>query len=406
MRPRAWLAATAYLLVSTVASAASPSTSYPRLATATDSPRVRLELSQDASLRVGGYLETYYSWNFNRPSNGISEFRAFDNRHNAISLQAAALDVGFKSRYLEARFVGQTGTGPATYYGASEPSLAGSALTPASAPNAWQHVQQAWLAWSPVPERLVVDAGIFLSPIGPENMATYQNFHWSHSIMFFALPFYHAGARVRWSPSSAHALRVALYNGWNNVGDNNAEKTFAADYTYSPRPGFTLGAASFTGVERPTAAPEGRAWRQLFDVYSVWAAHPRLTLLGELDGGFEPNRFGISAWAAGNLSSRVRILDWLYFAGRGTLFAEHRASDGASIAAPIAIPAGRITSGTLTVETIPVTGLSFKLETRYDNANRNAYFTGRVAGTGSGTSPFVVNARDQLTVTLGASAWF
>lgn len=386
---------------------ASDDLSSPRIEPLADeSPRVRLRLAADTYLRVGGYVETFYAWNFNRPSNRITEFRAFDNRHNQFTLQALALDLGFVSRHFEARVVGQIGNGPATYYGASEPSLAGSAQTPASGANLWQYLQQAWLAWNPLPGQLSIDAGIFLSPIGPESMPTYLNYHWSHSILFFGLPFYHAGARILWAPAPGHALRFGVRNGWNNISDNNEEKTLGVDYAFTAIRSLSLGASYFSGVERASGAPEGRAWRHLLDAWAVWQPTQRLTLMLELDAGLEPNRFGLSGWAAGNVSARFEIVRWLFAAGRTSYFWEHRAANGAGVAAPIAIPAGQIVSHTLTLEAVPLRGLSCKLEGRYDTASAPIFFAGRVSGDGSTQSPFVANAREQLTVTLAASAWF
>ena len=370
------------------------------------SPGVRIPTGADSALQFGGYLETYYSFNFNRPSNGITEFRAFDNRHNTFALQAAVADIGWSNRSVAARLVLQAGTAPDTYYAASEPTLAGTALTPRSTPAAIRFIQQATLAWSPVPRRWTVDAGLFLSPIGPESMPTHQNFTWSHSVLFFALPFYHAGARVQWSPSPAHALRLGVYNGWNNALDNNREKTLGLDYLYTPSTTVSLGAAYFSGVERPTGAPEGRAWRHLLDVFVLWQPVERVHLLLDADVGAEPNTFGFSGWAAGNGAARARLTSWLYTAVRATVFAERRASKNGVSAAPIAIPAGRIASGSLTLEARPEKQVSFKLELRRDSASSPVYFRGAVAGDGSMNNPYVPDARGQTTLTLGGTAWF
>lgn len=370
---------------------------------AEDSPRVRIQLGKGSTLAFGGYAETFYQWNLGRPQNGITEFRAFDNRHNAFTLQAVALDVSFATRHFEVRVVPQAGTGPATYYGASEPIVAGSGFTPRSDAGAWQHLQQAWMAYSPLPERLTFDAGLFLSPIGVESMATHGNHHWSHSVMFFALPFYHLGARVRWVPAPGHALRAGVYNGWNSIGDGNAEKTLGVEYSYSPGRAVTLGVASFTGVERPSSAPEGRAVRQLFDAHVRWRPHPRVELIEWLDTGFEPNELGLSSWFGSTTSARLQILRWLFTAARFTWLREHRAADRA---APMLMPADRIASRSLTVELLPLHGLSLKIEGRRDDADRDIYFTGAVRGLGSADQPYVPNTRAQTTLTVGATGWF
>lgn len=375
----------------------------PAIQRADDSPSVRIGVGPHSALQLSGYVETYYAYNFNRPRNRVTELRAFDNRHNTFALQAAVLSVGFESPQLSAQITAQLGTAAQTYYAASEPMLPGSAFTPASSAQSWQYLQQAWLAFRPLPA-LTFDAGLFLSPIGPENLPTHLNHPWSHSLLFFALPFYHAGARVRISSESGHDLRLGIYNGWNNVLDNNAAKTVGLDYTFTPDASFTFGAAYFAGAERATGAPEGNAARHLLDAYITWQPHPRVAILGELDGGLEPNRLGLSRWLAGNASVRVEIHPRWFASGRATLFAEHRAHEDDREAAPIAIPVDRIAAGSVTLETTPFRNASIKLEARYDRASAPLYFSrSDLALEGR---PAVPSARDQLTLTLGATAWF
>lgn len=64
-----------------------------------------------------------------------------------------------------------------------------------------------------------------------------------------------------------------------------------------------------------------------------------------------------------------------------------------------------IHSETLTIELVPTRSGSLKLEARYDRADKNVYFAGSIVGDGSAT-PFLPNARDQLTTTLGATVWW
>jgi hypothetical protein len=370
-----------------------------------DSPRVGVDLPGERAFRVGGYIETFYSWNFNQPGNQITEFRAFDNRHNSISLQALALDLSWHSPTIVAQVVVQSGLGPATYYAASEAKSQGTALSAASTPEMWQHVQQAWIGWMPGQRKLTFEMGHFLSSIGPENMATYQNFHWSHSILYFGLPFYHLGARARWKINHRQSLQAGVYNGWNSAVDTNRGKSIGLDYRYAHRD-INFGASYFGGSERPKGAAEGPAWRHLFDVSARWN-HGRFGALSQANAGVEPNRFGLSSWAALNLSSRLQLPGKVAFAARASGFYEHRArgNDG-EFAAAITIPSKYIGSATLTSEWAPIRGFVCRLEGRYDRAAPATYFGRDVQGSGSEDDPFIPSRRDQLTLTLGVSAWF
>src|SRR5690606_11693437 len=80
---------------------------------------------------LGGYAEAFYQWNFNDPSNGITNFRGFDNRHNTFTLSNVALDATWDYEGIVGRLGLQIGHTPSTYY-AGEPSVAGASGANAS----------------------------------------------------------------------------------------------------------------------------------------------------------------------------------------------------------------------------------------------------------------------------------
>jgi hypothetical protein len=131
----------------------------------------------------------------------------------------------------------------------------------------------------------LLQAGIFLSPIGPEGMAVRDNWNWSRSNLFFGLPFYHTGARITYPITNEWAVMLAGYNGWNSVVDGNDEKSISAQVTYNRPDKLALSVLYFGGVERPKGAPEGPAWRHLFDLHATWQANAWLSLIGHLNGG-------------------------------------------------------------------------------------------------------------------------
>ncbi len=161
----------------------------------------------------------------------------------------------------------------------------------------------------------------------------------------------------------------------------------------------------FGGIERARGAAEGRAWRHDFDAHVTWDATPRLSLIAHANGGFQPNQFGVSMWAAGAPYARLRIVDQVSFAVRGDVFYEHAAENGSGRASPIFWPAPWVSSGTATIDYRPHERVSFRGEYRHDHAGADMYFGGEVRGDGIAT-PFVPNRTSQNTLTLGATTWF
>jgi Putative beta-barrel porin-2, OmpL-like. bbp2 len=354
-----------------------------------------------ATLTIGGYVEAFYQWNFNEPANGITNYRGFDNRHNSFTIANAVLDAAGTLGPVTAHVALQVGHTPETYY-LAEPTSPGAAGAGSTGTNVWKYLQQANVAWTaPLGRGLTIDAGIFLSPIGPEGMAIKDQWNWSRSTLFFGLPFYHTGLRVTYPFTDRLTASVQVYNGWNSVVDNNAAKSLAAQLTYNIADKLTTQFLYFTGIERATGAPEGDAWRHLFDMYVALYPRAWLALLAHFDAGFEPNRFGTSAWAAGALYARVRTRKWLYVAARGDAFYE-RVPTGAT---PIFwAGASWVASATATVDFRPWDTLSFRVEYRHDHAERALYFERRLAFDLTGAP--VPSATAQDTLTLGATAWF
>lgn len=360
------------------------------------------------NLTLRGYVEAGYQWNFNDPSNGITNYRGFDTRHNTFTLSNVVLDASASYGPVSARLALQVGNTPETYY-LAEPSRRGAGGAGNSDSNVWKFIQQANVGWrAPVGRGLLIEAGIFLSPIGPEGMAIHDQWCWSRSNLFFGLPFYHTGLRASYETSARVTLSAGVFNGWNSVVDNNDEKSVYFGVTYHVADRVTLNALYFGGVERPHGDPtrgDGAVpWRHLVDVNLTLHPRPWLSLLAHANAGFEPGALGTAWWTAGALSARMRLRPWLFVAARGDLFYESAPSDGATTASNLFWPGAWVSSGTLTVEARPHDHVSIRLEYRHDAAEGDTYFRGAVATDATGA--FVPNARTQDTLNLGMTAWF
>lgn len=353
----------------------------------------------------GGYAEAFYQWNFNQPANGITNFRGFDNRHNSFTISNAALDVSWDVRDIVGKITIQIGHTPSTYY-LAEPALAGAGGANGSSAELWKYLQQAYVGYRfGIGRGLLLQAGLFLSPIGPEGMAVRDDWNWSRSNLFFGLPFYHTGARLTYPITPQWSVTLAGYNGWNSIVDNNDEKSISAQITYTRPDKLALSILYFGGVERARGAPEGRPWRHLFDLHATWQPHERLALIGHVNAGTEKTNFGTAAWVASALYARFRIFSKMYVALRGDAFRENAPQSASGMAAPIFWPVSWVASGTATLDVRPHERTSFRLEYRHDQAAGDMFFGANVEGDGL-VRPFVPNRRSQDTVTLGATTWF
>jgi hypothetical protein len=358
--------------------------------------------AEQAPLQLGGYAEVLYQWNGNRPANGVTAWRGFDNRHNSFTISNVALDARWDRDDLVGRVTLQVGHTPSSYY-QSEPGLKAEGGANASSAELWKYVQQAYAGYR-FGGKLTLTAGLQLSPIGPECIAVRDSWNWSRSNLFFGLPFYHTGAQASLAVSSRGTLTLAAWNGWNAVVDANDGKSVSAQFTWN-RPDLALSALYFGGVERARGAPEGQPWRHLLDVHATWHATPGLSLLAHGNVGAERNAFGVSSWQAAAVYARVRLAEPLFLALRGDGFREQLARNDFGSAAPIFWPAPWVASATATLDYRPHPQVSIRLEYRHDQAGAPIYFgSDALPAVGGATSVPTRSGQDSLT--LGVTSGF
>jgi hypothetical protein len=336
-------------------------------------------------ITLAAWIETYAQWNLRAPSNGVTALRAFDERADGLALQNAVVDAELSKGALSGRLALQVGDAGDLYYGAERD---------------FKNVQEAWAAWA-APERVELAAGLFLSPVGPETPTTRDQWNWSRSDLFMALPFYHLGVRVkRPLGDSGWTLMGMVCNGWNDIVDTNRTPSISLAAAYA-KDTWIAQVLYFGGVERAHGAFEGQPWRHLGDAYVQGAIGGGFSFLAQVDAGVEDGRFGASSWIGGAAYLRYDVAKNVFVAARGDALREHEPA-GASA---FLIPAAWVSSGTGTISWRPVDGLDLRLEYRHDQAASAVYFGGDVAidpTTGAG----VPNRTAQDTITAGAIAWF
>ena len=87
----------------------------PRTTSPTTSPTSTTPTSIASTWTLWGSVEGYGQWNFNTPQNGVTNFRAFDNRHASLTLKNAMLGVTFDVDNVVGALTGQVGATGATY---------------------------------------------------------------------------------------------------------------------------------------------------------------------------------------------------------------------------------------------------------------------------------------------------
>ena len=235
---------------------------------------------------LSGFVDTYYSYNLNTPAKacatvgGVGIFNClhnFDVAHNSFSLNLAEVALE-KKPTTDSR----GGFRVDLDYGSAAAIVAGFDPSPTSIN---QTIQQAYLSYlAPAGKGTVqVDFGKFVTQHGAEVIETKDNWNYSRSLLFtLAIPFYHEGVRVAYSPSDKVTIGANLSNGWNNIVDNNTGKTAGFMAMLKPTAAVAWTVNYMVGPEQ---TDDNSDMRHLFDTTITYTASPKVSLMLNYDFG-------------------------------------------------------------------------------------------------------------------------
>lgn len=151
-----------------------------------------------------------------------------------------------------------------------------------------QYIKEAYLSYNaPIGKGLQIDFGKFVTSNGAEVIETMSNWNYTHSILFtYAIPFYHYGARAKYTFNDKVNLTGYLTNGWNNIVENNTGKTYGLSLGLNPSKKWSITQNYYAGPEQfGITHSAGSHWRQLSDTVIVWTATSKLSLMANGDYG-------------------------------------------------------------------------------------------------------------------------
>ena len=238
------------------------------------------------STELMGFVDTYYSYNFNTPATacatvgGVAIFNClhnFDASHNSFTLNLAELALE-KKPTADSR----GGFRIDLDYGSAAAIVAGFDPSPTSIN---QNIQQAYASYlAPAGKGTIqLDFGKFVTQHGAEVIETRDNWNYSRSLLFaLAIPYYHMGVRMAYNPNDKVSLGANISNGWNNIVDNNTGKTVGFMAVLKPASALSWTLNYMVGPEQ---ADDNGDMRHLFDTTVAYTASPQLSLMLNYDFG-------------------------------------------------------------------------------------------------------------------------
>ncbi len=177
---------------------------------------------------IHGFVDTYYSYNFNNPDSRLNGVSNFDFHHNAFSLNLA--EIVFSKSTSDTSPVGfriDLNFGETTDFIHCGAFSCENAAVPSSE-EPYKNIQQAYLTLA-TPVGLTFDMGKFVTHLGAEVIESKDNWNYTRGLLFCcAIPYYHTGLKANYAVSDILSVSGFVLNGWNNVVENNGKKTFGA----------------------------------------------------------------------------------------------------------------------------------------------------------------------------------
>ena len=321
----------------------------------------------------GGFVDTYFSFNFSRPTSHANQLRNFDVTENQFQVSNAEISVTKAPDPVGFRVDLDLGPTNDIVQGGVAGSLS--------------NVGQAYVTYvAPVGSGLTIDAGKFVTHMGFEVIKAKDDYNYSRSLLFaLSIPYYHFGVRASYPVSSTFTLCVHAYNAYNGPAVNSG-KTFGFQATYTPTSTLSIVGNYIGGPALPDNV--SRKFRNVANLILSYQATPKLSLAADGVYGQENLNSGVALWKGAAGYVRYALCDPSAVTLRGEIYSDPEGyTTGTS---------QDIREITLTYEFKPTSNLILRAEYRYDSADGVVY--------DGDSGP--LTRRNQATLGLGAIVVF
>jgi hypothetical protein len=228
---------------------------------------------------IGGLVDAYWLYNSNKVP---PLYQAFDVLYNSFDVSMAEIWIA-KSPTADSRI----GYKVRTTFGSAADIMA-SASGQFLKESPYKNIEEAYGSYlAPVGKGLQIDVGKFVTNAGAEVIEAKDDYNYSRSLLFqLAIPLYHSGVRLTYSPNDKVTLMGGVINGWNDVNDNNTAKSVMASVTFKPSGSLSVIENYIGGPEQPN---DNDDWRTLSDTVVTYTVNPALSLMANYDYGHDTN---------------------------------------------------------------------------------------------------------------------
>ncbi|MNK69429.1 hypothetical protein D3C87_888170 [compost metagenome] len=221
---------------------------------------VQTTFAQDSTLKISGYIETYYSHDFNKPANNTRpSFIYSHNRNNEVNVNLAFIKANYQTERLRTNLAMALGTYMSANY-AAEPDVMKNAFEA----NAGVKLSKNANIW--------LDAGVFGSHIGFESAISKDCWVLTRNISSENTPYYETGAKLTYSTPDQKLTATLLYlNGWQRIKrlDGNSKPAGGLQLVFKPSDKFTFNYSNYLGFEGEDALRTQRFYHNFYGILQL-----------------------------------------------------------------------------------------------------------------------------------------
>ena len=215
---------------------------------------------EEPKIKVTGYLETYFGYDFNKPTdNNRPGFVYSHNRHNEMNLNLGFIKGNYENGRIRANLAVMAGT-YANANLAAEPGV----LKNVFEANAGFKLSEKANLW--------IDAGVFSSHIGFESAISKDCWVLTRNISSENTPYYESGAKITYGSNDGKFTVAALYlNGWQRMTrqNGNSQPAGGLQLTWKPTGKITVNYSNYLGTEGVDSVRVQRFYHNVYGIIQV-----------------------------------------------------------------------------------------------------------------------------------------
>ncbi|MCE3279208.1 MAG: porin [Bacteroidetes bacterium] len=225
----------------------------------------------DSALKISGYADAYYAYNFPEPRSRNISYAYNHNRHNEFNVNNVIISL----KYTREKVRGTVALHAGTYVNRNY----------ATEPGSLKYINEANVGIR-LTKKIWLDAGIMPSHIGLESAVSKDCWTLTRSLNAENSPYYESGAKLSFEPNKKWTIAAFILNGWQNITENNSNKAFGTQIQFKPNEKTLLNYSTFAGEARNF--PDGSyLMRHFHDLYFTYLISEKVSIASVLDLGFQ-----------------------------------------------------------------------------------------------------------------------